>query len=317
MASAASAKNDHLGRFVTDLAGFVKECLRDARFLVSRLLRSLNGPCSKGITTILLPLLITTKSTALPQKQIPSNHSNTYQKMTKLKLSTGVALILGAFTFPAHAVTVSVPQTFNFPFTFSAVTPSASVQNVFLPDPGTFVATVLPFNTNLGTLDSVNVKWTFGGSWSAVSGESGGSATINLSGTAYVNATAYNSNGSGGSNSAAANTSFSVVQSPTYIDNTFIGANAGVTYNAVLWSALSGNSSYLVKLDKGATNRIAYYANLASGTLTTNTDLVVTYNYTAAAVPEPGAFLPAAALVMGAFLRRRRGRARRSGRAAA
>jgi hypothetical protein len=132
-----------------------------------------------------------------------------------------------------------------------------------------------------------------------------------------VNATAYNSNGSGGSNSAAANTSFSVVQSPTFIDNTFIGANAGVTYNPALWSALSGNSSYLVKLDKGATNRVAYYANLASGTLTTNTDLAVTYNYTATAVPEPGAFLPAAALVMGAFLRRRRGRARRSGRAAA
>ncbi len=34
-------------------------------------------------------------------------------------------------------------------------------------------------------------------------------------------------------------------------------------------------------------------------------------------VPEPGTFLPAAVLVMGALLRRRRGRARRSGRAAA
>jgi hypothetical protein len=132
-----------------------------------------------------------------------------------------------------------------------------------------------------------------------------------------VNTTSYSGGGGGASNGAAANTPFSAVQSPSDIDNTFIGAKAGVDYNAAIWSALSGNSSYLVKLDKGATNRIAYYANLASGTLTTNTDLVVTYNYTAAAVPEPGAFLPAAALVMGAFLRRRRGRARRSGRAAA
>jgi sulfatase modifying factor 1 len=81
-----------LGRFGTDLAGFVKDCLRDARFLVGRQLRSSSGSCSKGITTILLPLLI-----SLNQKHQPVKTSLRKRSFRALGLAAAIALSTPAF----------------------------------------------------------------------------------------------------------------------------------------------------------------------------------------------------------------------------
>jgi hypothetical protein len=98
----------------------------------------------------------------------------------KFKLSAVAALIFGAVNFSANAATTaSVSQTFNFLYSFSGVTTSSSSQSVSFPHPESYVPTVLPFDTTLGTLDSVNVNWDWGVSFSGVTGGSGGSVYIN------------------------------------------------------------------------------------------------------------------------------------------
>ncbi len=220
----------------------------------------------------------------------------------KIQLSIVITSLLGAFSFATQAA--SVPQTFNFPFTFSDVTTSSSSQSIYLPNSGNNEATVLPFDTTLGTLDSVDVNWTWGVSFSGVTGANAGGVSLSMSGSVSLLGSVYSGSGTGGGNSAAPNTSFSTVVSPASVNKNFTAAGAGVTYDPAIWAAFSGNSSYTAKLALG--NSSLSYVNLASGTFTSNADLVVTYNYTAAAVPEPSAFalLGVGALYLAARRRR-------------
>ncbi len=203
-----------------------------------------------------------------------------------MKTKTVVALVFGAINHSAHAATTaSVSQTFNFPFSFSGVTTSSSGQSVFFPNSGNNVATVLPFNTALGTLNSVDLNWDWGISFSGESsgGVNGGSVSLNMGGSTYVGAVSYSGSGTGGGNSVGPNTQFSAVAPQAFVHKNYTAAGAGLTY-AAIWTAISGNSSYAAKLVLGGPQT---YTDLASGTFTANTDLVVTYNYTAAAIPEP------------------------------
>jgi hypothetical protein len=204
----------------------------------------------------------------------------------KFKLSAVAALIFGAVNFSTSAATTaSVSQTFNFLYSFSGVTTSSSSQSVSFPHLESYVPTVLPFDTTLGTLDSVNVNWDWGVSFSGVTGGSGGSVSMNIPGTTIVGGF-YSSgfNVASGGDAAAPNTLFSAVAPQVFVHESFTAAGAGVTYNPAIWTAISGNSSYAAKLAYGASQT---YTGLASGTFTANADLVVTYNYTAAAIPEP------------------------------
>jgi hypothetical protein len=110
--------------------------------------------------------------------------------------------------------------------------------------------------------------------------------------------------------------------------------SSDLTYNGNGSSALPTSAYYGFKYGTGlATSPLFHYGwvNLtASGSspnkiLTLNSaainttagESILAGQTTATAVPEPGTFFPSALLVMGALLRRRRGRAHRSGRAAA
>jgi hypothetical protein len=220
----------------------------------------------------------------------------------KIKLSIVVTSLFGAFSFAAQAA--SVPQTFNFPFTFSDVITNSSTEFVSLPNSGDNEAAVLPFDTTLGTLDSVDVNWTWGVSFSGLSGANSGNVGLYMPGTVSLLGFGYGGNGAGGGNGVAPNTSFSAATSSASVNKNFSAADAGFSYNSAIWAAFSGNSSYTAKLALGGYS--LSYANLASGTFTSNADLVVTYNYTAAAVPEPSAFalLGVGALYLGARRRR-------------
>ena len=221
----------------------------------------------------------------------------------KLKLSAVAALIFGAVNFSAHAATTaSVTQTFHFPFTFSDVTPSSSLQSIYFPNSGNDVATVLSFDTNLGTLDSVDVNWDWGVSFSGVTGASGGNVGLNMGGNTYLGTTGYGGTGTGGGSGAAPNTPFSAEAPQVFVRTNFTAAGAGVTYNPAIWAMISGNSSYTAKLAHGDSAQT--YTGLASGTFTANADLVVTYNYTA--VPEPSACALLGLGVLGLAARRRR-----------
>lgn len=223
----------------------------------------------------------------------------------KLKLSAVLALIFGAVNFSAHAATTaSASQTFHFPFTFSAVTTSSSQQYVYFPNSGNDEATVLPFDTTLGTLDSVDVNWIWGVSFSGVTGASGGNVGVSMGGNAYLGTTGYGGTGTGGGNGAAPNTPFSAEAPQVFVRTNFTAAGAGVTYNPAIWATVSGNSSYTAKLAHGDTSQT--YTGLASGTFTANADLVVTYNYTAAAIPEPSACALLGLGALGLVARRRR-----------
>lgn len=224
-------------------------------------------------------------------------------KLMKLTISTVGALIFGALNFSAHATNTALySQTFQFPFTYSGVTTSASTQYVYFPNSGNYEAMVLPFDIGLGTLDSVDVDWYWGASFSGITSlEFGGGASISMGGNISLANVQYNGRGTGNGTGGPPNTPFSVAVSPVTLHNNFAAAGAGVSYDPAIWAAFNGNSSYPAKL--ALTSSFLSYNGLASGTFTSNADLVVNYNYT---IPEPSA---CALLGLGALslaVRRRR-----------
>jgi hypothetical protein len=221
----------------------------------------------------------------------------------KIKQSTVVALIFGAINFSAHAATVT--QTFNFPFTFSDVITNANDQRVFFPNSGNYEASVISFNTTLGTLESVDLNWTWGVSFSGVTGPiaTGGNVTLNMGGSLLVSGSGYGSGNTSGNGSAGPNTPFTAVAPQTSVLQNYSAAGAGVTYNPTIWANFTGNSPYIAKLRMGTASQ--NYSGLASGTFTSNADLVVTYNYTAA-VPEPSSLGLLALGAAGLVARRKR-----------
>lgn len=227
-------------------------------------------------------------------------------KLMKLSLFTFAAPIFVACNFSAHAATTaSVSQMFNFPFTFSDVTTSTNPQKVYFPNSGNYQATVIPFNTNLGTLNSVDVNWNWGVNFSGeTGGGSGGSVGLEMQGNTYLAGSGYGGNGTGGGGGASPNAPFSAVAAQVSVNKNFTAAGAGISYDPAIWAALSGNSSYAAKLALG--NSAQTYTNIKKGNFTSNADLVVTYNYTAVAVPEPSAGVLLGLGVLGLAARRRR-----------
>lgn len=219
------------------------------------------------------------------------------------------AVLLCGTALRADATQLTVTATASFPTTYTAFTDTVPTQDVFFPSQA--IATINPFNAALGTLDKVSINWDFGGSFTGTVGTSSGSATFSIAGTAFVNTTSYSSGGGGGSNAAAPGVTFSASQSNGVIDNDFLPANSGVTYNPALLAAFTGANPYTVTFFSGG--RYFYYNSVVSGTATSYRDVSVIYTYTPSAVPEidPATGGSALSLVAGlaAILDQRRRRA--------
>ncbi|MEI6052701.1 MAG: hypothetical protein WCQ44_08380 [Opitutaceae bacterium] len=165
--------------------------------------------------------------------------------------------------------------------------------------------TLDPFNTALGTLDSVTINWSFGVAISGIAVE-GASVNMGMGPSGWIDSISF---GTVGNTSVALTPSpgvFSAATTTNYFSPMyFTAANAGFTCNPAFWPIVSGASTFQARLQdgfNGTPGGYATYYSLTSGTITTSIDLVATYTYSA--IPTPGA----AALIglAGAFMSRRR-----------
>ena len=218
----------------------------------------------------------------------------------------GLALCACLTLQSAHAVS-TITQTFDFGGQFTEVntTPGSFHRYDY---PAFFSASVTPFNTTLGTLESVTVLWTYSSSFQGLTGSApaGGEASVSIGGTFYIGNSGYDGNGTGGSNGAASDTSFTFTTETIADQTEFTAAKAGVSQDPAIWAAVTGNSSYAAKWALSGTNNGLQYINLASGTLDTDLTLDVTYHYTPSPVPEPASVLGSIALLSGGMFFRRR-----------
>ena len=225
--------------------------------------------------------------------------------LRRLATAPPVALLLATLAVPTASSAAIITQSEVHQTTFTSFN---GLQSQVIPwgADADATSTVNPFNSALGTLDSVTIDWIYGGILNAMTGSSGGSGSVSVSGQLYVNAAAYGGAGSGGSNSAGANAPMTATQADRTASNTFTAASTGV--NPAIWPSFTGVSPYVVKF--ASSGNSGSYSGLVSGTLTTHRDVTVTYNYTPA-VPEPSACVMAlAGLACGGYSLFRRRRAR-------
>lgn len=222
-----------------------------------------------------------------------------------------IVAIAAVAATPAEATQLVISATANFPTSFSAFTDNSTKQFLYFDNGGVASAPVSPFNASFGTLDKVNIDWDFGGSFSGTTGSTTGSVGFSIGGQVYVNSILYNGSGNGNGNGAGPYSALTVPLSNTAIHYEFLPPNTGVTYNPAIWTAFSGPSPYTVSFNTG-TGSYSNYTAIASGTLSTYRNVVVSYTYTAApsSVPEidPNTLGSVLALVLGSLglLERRR-----------
>ena len=225
--------------------------------------------------------------------------------LRRLATAPPVGLLLATLAVPTASSAAIITQSEVHQTTFTSFN---GLQSQVIPwgADADATSTVNPFNSALGTLDSVTIDWIYGGILNAMTGSSGGSGSVSVSGQLYVNAAAYRGVGSGGSNSAGANAPMTATQADRTASNTFTAASTGV--NPAIWTSFTGVSPYVVKF--ASSGNSGSYSGLVSGTLTTHRDVTVTYNYTPA-VPEPSTCVMAlAGLACGGYsMFRRRKRA--------
>ncbi len=197
-----------------------------------------------------------------------------------------IATLAAVAAAQAEATQLVISGSANFPTSFTAFTDSVSTAYLYFDNSGVASAPMTPFNASLGTLDKVNVDWDFGGSFNGTTGSSGGGAGIGFGGSMYVNSISYAGNGGGnGIDGIAPSTLFSFTVSNVATHNEFLSSEAGVSYSSAIWAAFTGVSPYTVSLDSG-TGSYGSYDGVASGTMTTYRNVIVSYTYTPSAVPE-------------------------------
>lgn len=237
-----------------------------------------------------------------PRIQARFSHLSVHALHRSPLFAAGLVLACPAFALPSSAVTLV--QTFNDTNSFTSFVESANTTTETVrASPLNFI--VQPFQSSLGTLNSVTIEWSSAGSGSAIVGTSlgGGNISFYAGGSVYVGADSYNGYGCGGGNGAASGVSInaSIITSPCGNSQLFTLAGAGTSYGpASIWTTLASLNPYTISL--AGSNPVGYisYLNIASGSATMVNSAVVTYDYTpspaaAAAAPAPLPLMGAAA----------------------
>lgn len=154
-----------------------------------------------------------------------------------------------------------------------------------------------PFNSALGTLDSYTITWSTTTTGSGTTGNAGGAYTLNQGGTFYVGTSPYSGGGAGNSASGVANTVLEQKTSTVNNTKTFLPSEAGVTYDPAIYGRVIGSSPFTLSYGGNSPTIYTTYNVMATVTSTLSGSVTLTYNYTAAPVPEPASMWIGASLL--------------------
>lgn len=156
-----------------------------------------------------------------------------------------------------------------------------------------------PFNSALGTLDSYTIVWSTTTAASGTTSGTGGEYVLNQGGTFYVGTSAYSGGGAGNSASAGPNTLLPQKTSTVNNTKTFLTSEAGVTYNPAILAQVIGSSPFTLSYGGNSPTIFTTFTTMADVTSTLTGSVTLTYNYTAAPVPEPASMWIGASLLAG------------------
>lgn len=189
------------------------------------------------------------------------------------------ALVL---TAAAGLQAATVVQTVDFDYSDSYVLPAGdSVEHV---DATFFSGSFLPFNSSLGTLESITISWDVANTISGNTNASGNAPQASFGSSLFVNEISYAGTGGGNSTGGAPGTPFSI-QADIADTTTLQVSDFGSTYDPAILAAITGGSPYDVRYPSAITLLNSSGNDMVFDVATLGT-VTVTYNY-AAVVPEP------------------------------
>jgi hypothetical protein len=197
----------------------------------------------------------------------------------------------------------TVVQTVNFNETATYTEASGTVEHV---DSTFFTGTFNPFDASLGTLDSFVIEWTLANTGAGTLGSLGGSLSLTVSGSLALDGDIYHGGvvgfqGTGG----PPNAPFSL-SAPVTATDTFLSSGAGTDYDIAFLTLVTGESDFTIAYT--APVEFSIVSGSATFDASTIGNVTLTYNYTAANVPEPAtaaALAGLGALALAALRRRR------------
>lgn len=203
--------------------------------------------------------------------------------MNKTKIRLLATVFLLTVTGVAPAATIIQTESFNLTATASGG------GTTVLADSNGLSASFSPFNQSLGTLLSFLIEWDLLMAAEGTTSGSGGSFTISIGGTFYVDDRSYNGGGDGGGTGSGPNTFISDSAMVMSSDN-FLVTNAGVTYDPAILTAVLGMSNFDLEYRNVSDTAFTSFNDMAEITSELTGSVTLTYNYTPA-IPAPASSL--------------------------
>jgi len=224
--------------------------------------------------------------TAAPQCQTTSAPEHSHASRTSSRMTKAMPILLGGVALATSLTAGTVVQSADF-----AASNAGSLYNgsgsANLVNSGFFSANMQPFNSSLGTLLSFTAKWEISGLLSGFAGPTGGNASGSFTnptgGVLFTIAGGiYDGSGGGNGNGAGPDQPFIVILpagGPIVSDKTFAVADAGVTYDPAILTAVTGTSPFAAAFTGGVTVSYGTVVNLAAS-VTGKVTLTYTYQST-------------------------------------
>jgi hypothetical protein len=167
-----------------------------------------------------------------------------------------------------------------------------------------------PFDSSLGTLDSFSIAWVVALNANGSADAGGGTVQVQMGGSFYVDTNSYSGGGGGDNTGSGPFGTFRTVTAVVTNTQSFLVSNAGVSYNPAILASVTGGTPFQLSYGSGSNVITTSYSGTSSVTAVMTGSATLTYNYTAAPVPEPSSMLIGGSLFAGvAGMRRLRKRA--------